>query len=1733
MLSQFNLVALNTWGRIKHSHTYQFEHPTHTHTTQIDFLFFRAPHTDNLAKSARTVQAPYVPAKGMRHLPLRATLPMPSEPRSRCPRRAPCKAATVARQLWQDPELADRFRRRVSELQPTSYSGDPAAVLNRVMQQAWHEVNPPNRDRAVVQEHATAGLVRQLWALRRQQKQTPRTYSALRGWLHVVKLAKVQRALKKACRAKKKERIETLLREAEQSRFPSAIFSVVKKLAPKSRTQRIQLRDEEGKLLAGREEAEHIASFLRTVYHSSGVQTAPPVPAITGMSFTPEDLLSALSSLEPAKALPMEFMPARLWKLIPEQVLDMLLPCMNLDGFGLQEEWHKVQLHLIPKISHVKDPKHLRPIALLHPGNKLLASMIARQVQHKVASYLECVPQWAYLPCRSTHDALLSVCAHMNQVRELIQAHGSTLPQRFLGTKRPRMLGGVSISLDVKKAFDSLSHSFLRESMLDAAFTPQEIDLILHLHSQACLQVGQPGQTSDVYLGTGVRQGCSLSPLLWALSTGRFYRLYQEALQQQNLSEGLTNIFADDVFGSWLFRTPQEFKAALRSIGVLVQTLQRVGLALSQDKTVILMATTGTSVASILQKVKRIIEQTPHLEIRVGAERMFFKIASSHVYLGAVITYRNFELMNLKSRLQKAWGCFWRLHHLLINRALSLKARVRLWQTCVFSILRYSLHSMGLPPQGPTMIRQAVNRQLRLIARSPAHLWHTTTEEIYRRVQVEDPWHVLCRQFTALPTRPALVYQVQGIQHWLSTLDATFTISNASSTPISPFVSTSPAQSGLAPTTSVQRTSRGAHAPRSLTCSVCCRVFDSLGALRNHEAHAHRQEKTAAAKLPQQAHTTFASTAAVQHPSPRTRPDASTTTIPYMQSRRQVQMHSQDELLQHGLPERLSAADAQTRFVCLHSTDGLCICRHCRRECHSWDDLKIHIFTKSCSALFPNARDPIFPPFDATSLGCYWDQQLHTLAESGWEAVATYLKSTRPNHFRYCPICGQGLVQARGITLHIQAFHPWAQEALQQARDHTAQHRRSLALSAKCRYCDQIYRSFETKHASECPAIIYAKTLCLLHFPQDQRLQLPLQHGPRGYHEGGAAGGGSRAPASTDAGTTGSQLCTGAVPTPSDAPAGECPPPSDNGGSAHPICDLHDGHSNRTMGRRLHKPPEQVHSTRRERSGGKERTGQDGQNPGDDRTRPAETVSASSQNSEPGTPARLRQSTLEQTGFRRGCIRGPGEQDGAAAAAPRRFHYGAVPVNLVGSLRGDRASSVSGGSPSSPRTGMASHETRLASIHLPTAQDHIVPNVGCRIEKSAGSNLEGPDQQTTGDRTSGNGGTGSVPVQEVECHPTCSRKHPGSYATDAQGGSHTPQRGDHPGDSRGRAGELPCQSSTPGGDAGTHGNVLPRARAPRTEVIQNVEHSGDSTRQCIPHAGCDDATTGKESQVPAGTDDGTGSSSAVTGLNLLRAQLVNQSNDCYANSVLLAVLWTSVLHCPAEASMRQSLHDDLQAPLRSPTPQHIWSRPLMQRCLRRWPHNGRQQDAADFLQHFAQAAQLAHFQGGWSVMSEGSLRDCGGISPLVLQGNLQDLPLHRGICPLQSVIQQWQSTASQPALHAGTQCVAIQLNRFTVVDRAVHKLNTPVSLPRTIHLPRWVEGSLQQSEYRLCAALVHLGSTPHSGHYRALLIEDSGRMWWTDDNVSARPPRKDEAPSLLRNVYIIFLRPSPNASFVA
>ena len=230
----------------------------------------------------------------------------------------------------------------------------------------------------------------------------------------------------------------------------------------------------------------------------------------------------------------------------------------------------------LPKVHTVKLPKQVRPISLLHPCNKVMASMLANRVLPKVAAFLHTVPQWAYLPGRSTADALESICAHLQAVRSLVQSKSTALLQRYRGSQPTKLAGGISISLDIHKAFDSLSHSFLAEAMQQALFDPGEIDLILHLHEQADMQFGASSHISHVYLASGIRQGCSLSPLLWSLATGLIFKRYTTALQSAHLRSDTASLYADDAFASWVFRDSDSFRHAIRAMGLLILTCHHV-----------------------------------------------------------------------------------------------------------------------------------------------------------------------------------------------------------------------------------------------------------------------------------------------------------------------------------------------------------------------------------------------------------------------------------------------------------------------------------------------------------------------------------------------------------------------------------------------------------------------------------------------------------------------------------------------------------------------------------------------------------------------------------------------------------------------------------------------------------------------------------------------------------------------------------------------------------------------------------------------------------------------------------------------------------------------------------------------------------------------------------------------------------------------------------------------------
>ena len=147
------------------------------------------------------------------------------------------------------------------------------------------------------------------------------------------------------------------------------------------------------------------------------------------------------------------------------------------------------------------------------------------------------------------------------------------------GWATPSMIaGGISISLDIDKTFDSLPREQLVLAMKAAKLSSEEIALALYIHQEARLHVEISGQKADIPLQQGIRQGCGLSPFLWSLATARLYNVCVEKAATCREPTGEVTLYADDVWASWWIRTQDQFKASLRAMGILFQVLQEAGL---------------------------------------------------------------------------------------------------------------------------------------------------------------------------------------------------------------------------------------------------------------------------------------------------------------------------------------------------------------------------------------------------------------------------------------------------------------------------------------------------------------------------------------------------------------------------------------------------------------------------------------------------------------------------------------------------------------------------------------------------------------------------------------------------------------------------------------------------------------------------------------------------------------------------------------------------------------------------------------------------------------------------------------------------------------------------------------------------------------------------------------------------------------------------------------------------
>ena len=194
---------------------------------------------------------------------------------------------------------------------------------------------------------------------------------------------------------------------------------------------------------------------------------------------------------------------------------------------------------------------------------------------------------------------------------------------------------------------------------------------------------------------------------------------------------------------------------------------------------------------------------------------------------------------------------------------------------------------------------------------------------------------------------------------------------------------------------------------RTLTCPHCAPEFGSLGALRVHISAKH----TDSSATPEPPEPTMEQQAA---DNPETQSAASL--------RRSLQQHSEAVSMTILLPPRLHLCDLQTW---LHASQGLCICRHCGRECYSWDDLKVHIFSMPPAVSRLHCCESHENRFVLV-----WQERFQVLRPTSWESIAISIRAEVTDFKHRCPICDQWLIQARGLGHHFAAYHPHAVSAL-------------------------------------------------------------------------------------------------------------------------------------------------------------------------------------------------------------------------------------------------------------------------------------------------------------------------------------------------------------------------------------------------------------------------------------------------------------------------------------------------------------------------------------------------------------------------------------------------------------------------------------------------------------------------------------------------------------------------------
>lgn len=211
-----------------------------------------------------------------------------------------------------------------------------------------------------------------------------------------------------------------------------------------------------------------------------------------------EEILEAISSMRSSAAPGPDGFTAQYYKLFAKELIPTLFNNV-FEGGSFLPETTKAEIVVIPKPD--RDPtrcSNYRPISLLNVDLKIYAKILANRLAPLLPGLVH-PDQVGFIPGRQAPD-------NTRRAIDLIHA----IHKR----KSPSLV----LALDAEKAFDRISWSFAFEVLDTMGFTGNIFKGIQALYHSPSAYVSVNGVASSGFgISNGTRQGCPLSPLIFAL----------------------------------------------------------------------------------------------------------------------------------------------------------------------------------------------------------------------------------------------------------------------------------------------------------------------------------------------------------------------------------------------------------------------------------------------------------------------------------------------------------------------------------------------------------------------------------------------------------------------------------------------------------------------------------------------------------------------------------------------------------------------------------------------------------------------------------------------------------------------------------------------------------------------------------------------------------------------------------------------------------------------------------------------------------------------------------------------------------------------------------------------------------------------------------------------------------------------------------------------------------------